>query len=364
MLIYTMLALSSFMSFDIAGHFIFSKPVVAMHVKLDSLYVFAQDEMVVINTNGEIVRRCKLEKNIDAVYFFEKDFYYTSFKRYTVGKLISCRDMRELKLGDAPGITLDVKKVRRIMYDYQNFRPYFLGNSIWMWSNKKMLYRILLDSFQVEDSLILEDSVNFITMNERFLIKTFDSGVSILDRMSQNVRFLSLRGIAYMPVVIDSFVFLITQDSCLVFNLNDCRLIKGIQESGVNLIKKYGDYFLFFKDNPFDSTNSGIMILNKDFKVVATFKIKNYPPFPSCVSSDTLILGSGCKMYWINLGDGDVVDSLVLSFSKKKVSFLEKIISSITSSHLLQHTVISQICTFDSFAVVSGGREVYLIKRI
>jgi len=42
-----------------------------------------------------------------------------------------------LELGDAPGITLDVRKVRRIMYDYQNFKPYFLENSIWMWSNKK-----------------------------------------------------------------------------------------------------------------------------------------------------------------------------------------------------------------------------------
>ena len=240
MLIYMMLILYSLISSNIAGHFILNKPVMAMHVKLGSLCVFTQDEMVVIDTAGEIVRRCKLEKNIDAVYSFGKDFYYTSFKRYTVGKLIACRDMRELKLGDAPGITLDVKKVRRIMYDYQNFRPYFLENSIWMWSNKKRLYRIPLGSFQVEDSLVLEDSVNFITMNKRFLIKTFDSGVSILDRMSQNVWFLPLQGIDYMPVSIDSFVFLITQDSCLVFNLNDCTLIKRIQESGVNVIKKYG----------------------------------------------------------------------------------------------------------------------------
>ena len=363
MFIQMMLALYFFISFDVVNHIILSKPVVAMHVKLDSLYVFTQDETVIIDTAGKIVRRCRLEKDIDAVYSFGKDFYYTSFKRYAVGKFITCADMRELELGDAPGITLNVRKVRKIMYDYQNFTPYFLENSVWMWSNKKRLYRIPLSSFQVEDSLILEDSVNFITMNERFLIKTFDSGVSILDRMSQNVCFLPLQGIAYMPVSIDSFVFLITQDSCLVFNLNDCTLIKRIQESGVNLIKKYCDYFLFFKYNPFDSTNAGIVILDRDFKVVTAYKLKIYPPFSSCVYRDTLILGSGCKVYWIRLGDGDVVDSLALAFSKKKVSFLEKIISSITSTHLLQQTVVSQICRFDSFVVVSGGREVYLIKH-
>ena len=64
-----------------------------------------------------------------------------------------------------------------------------------------------MSSFQVEDSLILEDSVNFITMNERFLIQTFDSGASILDRMSQNFCFLPLQGIDYMPVSIDSLYF-------------------------------------------------------------------------------------------------------------------------------------------------------------
>ncbi|RKX38714.1 MAG: hypothetical protein DRP23_06175 [Thermotogae bacterium] len=207
MLIYMMLTLYFFISSNIAGHFILNKPVMAMHVKLGSLCVFTQDEMVVIDTAGEIVRRCRLEKNIDAVYSSGKDFYYTSFKRYAVGKFITCADMRELELGDAPGITLDVRKVRRIMYDYQNFKPYFLENSIWMWSNKKRLYRIPLGSFQVEDSLILEDSVNFITMNERFLIKTFDSGASILDRMSQNFCFLPLQGIDYMPVSIDSLYF-------------------------------------------------------------------------------------------------------------------------------------------------------------
>jgi len=105
------------------------------------------------------------------------------------------------------------------------------------------------------------------------------------------------------------------------------------------------------------------VIFDRDFKVVTAYKLKIYPPFPACIYRDALILGSGCKGYWIRLGDGDLVDSLALTFGKKKVSFLERIISSITSTHLLQQTVVNQICRFDSFVVVSRGREVYLVKR-
>jgi len=363
MFIKMMLALCFFISPDIANHIILSKPVVTMHVKLDSLYVFTQDEMVVIDTAGKIARRCRLEKNIDAIYSFDEDFYYTSFRRYVVGKLMACSDVKELKLGDAPGITFDVKKVRKIMYDYQNFKPYFLENSIWMWSNRGRLYRISLDNFSVKDSLILEDSINFVTMNERFLIKTFDSGVSVFDRVSQNICFLPLKGIIYTPILMDSLVFLITGDSCLIFNLNDCRLVKTIQESDVNIIKKYDDCYLFFKYDPVDSRNSGVVLLGRNFRVIEKYKLKVYPLFPSCSYGDTLILGAGCEVFWIDLQNSHIVDSLRLCFRKRKVSFLEKVISSITSSNIPEETVISQICKFNSFLAVSGGREVYLIKR-